>query len=68
MIWQYLTEDIKGALSKKEHGKKGDMVAIVTNSLNMRLVVNQYGHKFWVNEKQLTNEWSKTKSTNENNM
>ena len=56
MIWQYLTEDVKGASSKKEYGKKGEMVAILTHSLNMRLVVNQYGNKFWVNEKQLTNE------------
>jgi hypothetical protein len=55
MIWQYLTEDVKGAASKKEYGKQGERVAIITHSLNMRLVINEKGNKFWVNENQLTN-------------
>jgi SH3-like domain-containing protein len=54
MIWQYLTEDVKGAASKKEYGKKGERVTILTHSLNMRLVINEKGNKFWVNENQLT--------------
>lgn len=56
MIWQYLTQDIKGAASKKLYGNKGDRVSIVTHSLNMRLVVNEKGIKFWVNEKFLSNK------------
>jgi len=56
MIWQYLTQDIKGASSKKMYGLKGDRVSIVTHSLNMRLVINDKGIKFWVNEKYLSSK------------
>lgn len=56
MIWQYLTEDITGASSKREYGKKGERVAIITHSINMRLVVNEKGNKYWVNVKQLSND------------
>jgi hypothetical protein len=56
MIFQYLTEDIYYINSKNLKGKKGDRVYIYESTLNMRLVVNENGKKFWVNEKQLTND------------
>ena len=50
----YLINNQIGALSRKVNGLKGDKVSIITYSLNMRLVQNESGHKFWVNENNLS--------------
>ena len=53
MSFYYLINNQIGALSRKVNGLKGDKVTIITYSLNMRLVQNESGHKFWVNENNL---------------
>jgi len=67
----YLINNQVGASSRKVNGLKGDKVTIITYSINMRLVENEAGHKFWVNEnnlseapipKEITNEQTDTKS------
>ena len=50
----YLINNSIGASSRKVNGLKGDQVKIITYSLNMRLVENEAGHKFWVNENNLS--------------
>ena len=50
----YLINNSIGASSRKVNGHKGDQVTIITYSLNMRLVENESGHKFWVNETNLS--------------
>jgi hypothetical protein len=50
----YLINNSIGASSRKVNGLKGDQVKIITYSLNMRLVENESGHKFWVNETNLS--------------
>ena len=50
----YLINNSIGASSRKVNGLKGDQVTIITYSLNMRLVENETGHKFWVNETNLS--------------
>jgi hypothetical protein len=50
----YLINNSIGASSRKVNGHKGDQVTIITYSLNMRLVENETGHKFWVNENNLS--------------
>jgi len=50
----YLINNSIGASSRKVNGLKGDQVTIITYSLNMRLVENESGHKFWVNENNLS--------------
>jgi len=50
----YLINNSIGASSRKVNGLKGDQVKIITYSLNMRLVQNESGHKFWVNENNLS--------------
>jgi len=50
----YLINNQIGALSRKVNGLKGDKVTIITYSLNMRLVKNEAGHIFWVNENNLS--------------
>jgi len=50
----YLINNSIGASSRKVNGLKGDKVKIITYSLNMRLVENESGHKFWVNETNLS--------------
>jgi len=50
----YLINNSIGASSRKVNGLKGDQVTIITYSLNMRLVENESGHKFWVNETNLS--------------
>ena len=50
----YLINNSIGASSRKVNGLKGDQVQIITYSLNMRLVENESGHKFWVNENNLS--------------
>jgi hypothetical protein len=50
----YLINNSIGASSRKVNGLKGDKVQIITYSLNMRLVQNESGHKFWVNENNLS--------------
>jgi hypothetical protein len=50
----YLINNSIGASSRKVNGLKGDQVKIITYSLNMRLVENESGHKFWVNENNLS--------------
>jgi hypothetical protein len=60
----YLINNQIGALSRKVNGLKGDKVSIITYSLNMRLVQNESGHKFWVNENNLS-EAPIQKNTNE---
>lgn len=67
----YLINNQVGASSRKVNGLKGDKVTIITYSINMRLVENESGHKFWVNEnnlseapiqKEITNEQTNIKS------
>ena len=50
----YLINNSIGASSRKVNGLKGDQVTIITYSVNMRLVENESGHKFWVNENNLS--------------
>jgi len=50
----YLINNSIGASSRKVNGLKGDKVTIITYSLNMRLVKNEAGHIFWVNENNLS--------------
>jgi len=50
----YLINNSIGASSRKVNGLKGDQVKIITYSLNMRLVQNEAGHIFWVNENNLS--------------
>lgn len=50
----YLINNSIEASSRKVNGLKGDEVKIITYSLNMRLVENESGHKFWVNENNLS--------------
>jgi hypothetical protein len=50
----YLINNSIGASSRKVNGLKGDQVTIITYSLNMRLVENESGQKFWVNENNLS--------------
>jgi hypothetical protein len=50
----YLINNSIGASSRKVNGHKGDQVTIITYSLDMRLVENESGHKFWVNENNLS--------------
>lgn len=55
MNLMYLINNQIGASSKKVNGLKGDQVKIITYSLNMRLVENvTTGHRFWVNENNLS--------------
>ena len=60
----YLINNQIGALSRKVNGLKGDKVTIINYSLNMRLVKNEAGHIFWVNENNLSEAPIK-KDTNE---
>ena len=53
-VTYYLINNQIGALSRKVNGLKGDKVTIITYSLNMRLVKNEAGHIFWVNENNLS--------------
>jgi len=55
MIWMYLTEDIKGAYSKKVYGIIGDKVAILSNDYNLCLVLHESGTKFHCYFNQLSN-------------
>lgn len=48
MIWQYLKSNIKGAASGIYYGLKGDRVSVVSNNVEMILVVNERGDKFYV--------------------
>lgn len=50
----YLITNQVGASSRKVYGLKGDQVKIITHSINMRLVENQSGQRFWVNENNLS--------------
>ena len=50
----YLINNQIGASSRKINGLKGDKVKIITYSINMRLVENESGHRFWVNENNLS--------------
>ena len=56
MIINYIKEDVKGASSKKEYGKKGDKVYVIGHTINMVLVSDFSGNKFWVNKNILSNE------------
>ena len=56
MIINYIKEDVKGAASKKEYGKKGDKVYVIGHAINMVLVSDFSGNKFWVNKNKLSNE------------
>jgi uncharacterized protein YgiM (DUF1202 family) len=56
MIINYLKEDIKGASSKKDYVKKGDKVYVIGHNINMVLVSDFSGNKFWVNKNKLSNE------------
>jgi len=62
----YLINNQIGALSRKVNGLKGDKVTIITYSLNMRLVESvTTGHKFWVNENNLSEAPIQKDTTNE---
>ena len=50
----YLINNQIGASSRKVNGLKGDRVIIKNYSINMRLVENEAGHLFWVNENNLS--------------
>lgn len=50
----YLINNQVGASSRKVYGLKGDQVKIITHSINMRLVENEFGQRFWVNENNLS--------------
>lgn len=50
----YLITNQVGAFSRKVYGLKGDQVKIITHSINMRLVENQSGNRFWVNVNNLS--------------
>ena len=51
----YLINNQIGASSRKINGLKGDKVKIITYSINMRLVESvTSGHRFWVNENNLS--------------
>ena len=50
----YLITNQVGASSRKVYGLKGDQVKIITHSINMRLVENESGQRFWVNENNLS--------------
>ena len=50
----YLINNQVGASSRKVYGLKGDQVKIITYSINMRLVENESGQRFWVNENNLS--------------
>jgi len=56
MIINYLKEDVQGAASKKDYGKKGDKVYVIGHNINMVLVSDFSGNKFWVNKNKLSNE------------
>jgi len=56
MIINYIKEDIKGASSKKEYAKKNDKVYVIGHTINMVLVSDFSGNKFWVNKNKLSNE------------
>lgn len=56
MIINYIKEDVKGASTKKEYGKKGDKVYVISHTINMVLVSDFSGNKFWVNKNKLSNE------------
>ena len=61
----YLITNQVGASSRKVNGLKGDKVTIITYSINMRLVENESGHKFWVNENNLSEAPIQKEITNE---
>ena len=61
----YLINNQVGASSRKVNGLKGDKVTIITYSINMRLVENESGHKFWVNENNLSEAPIPKEITNE---
>ena len=50
----YLINNQIGASSKKVYGLKGDKVQIITHSINMRLVQNESGQRYWVNVDNLS--------------
>ena len=56
MIINYIKEDVKGAATKKIYGKKGDKVYVIGHTINMVLVSDFSGNKFWVNKNKLSNE------------
>jgi hypothetical protein len=56
MKFKYLTQDIKGAMSKNIYAKKNEKVLIIGRQSEMILVINDKGNKFFVNEKYLSNE------------
>ena len=61
MIWKYLTEDIIGAASRHIYGKKGDRVYVVKNQIDMFVVINEKGDKFFVKPSQVEDS-NKTKN------
>lgn len=62
MIWQYLKHDIIGS-RKNVYGKQGDRVHIIKHQLEMILVINERGNKFFVKADDLTgtNDFTKQK-------
>jgi hypothetical protein len=53
MIWKYLKQDIIGS-RKNVYGRKGDRVHIIKHQLEMILVINERGNKFFVKSDDLT--------------
>lgn len=54
MKHKFLTQDIKGAMSKSTYGKKNDKVFIIGRQSEMILVQDTKGNKYFVNEKFLS--------------
>lgn len=54
MIIRYLKSDIKGAYSRLLYGRQGEMVTILQNNINLLLVVNKTGDKYYVKPEQLS--------------
>jgi len=54
MTFMYLNQEIKSHTKKTIIANKGDKVTIVTRTLNMVLVADNNGFKFWVNQDKLS--------------
>jgi hypothetical protein len=54
MITMYLNQEVKSHTKRNIIAKKGDKVFILQNAINMILVVDVHGFKFWVNQDKLS--------------
>lgn len=53
MIPMYLQTDIKSHTRKNIIAKKGDKVFVIQNNIDMALVTDMQGFKFWVKSDKL---------------